>query len=150
MLFIKSLVLAFGFMAGVSSTAIVPAPVDQESSVEKRGDGPYAWCRYYQDGGFWKVGFHFRFETWGQWDDDWGQGFLDNIRGHCGANVENWGFWYDQGPPPTWGHADFWIYAYPYGNYNLPQCTLDAVWQASEKWGAITGAYCTKQYDNWS
>ncbi|EPS37232.1 hypothetical protein H072_9094 [Dactylellina haptotyla CBS 200.50] len=151
MLFTKPLILVFSSLAALSSAAALPA--EQETAVEKRedgpiqkrGDGPSAFCRYYTHYEHFSNYWHFRFDTWGQWDDDWGHGFLDNLRGKCGRNIEDWGFWYDAGQAPTWGHADFKIHDNLFDiGYLNPQCTLDAVWQASSPWGAINGAYCTQ------
>ncbi|KAF3914816.1 hypothetical protein ABW20_dc0103173 [Dactylellina cionopaga] len=77
----------------------------------------------------------YKIDTWGDWDDDWGHGFLDNLRGHC-TEIYDWGFWYDNGDTKLGGHASFNT------KVNSGQCVLDAAWAASQATGAIWGATC--------
>ncbi|KAF3937154.1 hypothetical protein ABW19_dt0209759 [Dactylella cylindrospora] len=145
----------FGLTAlfSLASAAAVPAPSAQElkergintPAFAKRENGAQAWCHVWVSrtalNGYTYEDWYFRFDTYGSWDDDWGRGFLDNLRGHCHAEVKDWGFRYEAGTPPTWGHATFWI-SNGYGIGPLPQCTLNAVWSASYAWGPIWGASC--------
>ncbi|KAF3903742.1 hypothetical protein ABW21_db0202676 [Orbilia brochopaga] len=115
--------------------------------VQKREWGANGICHVYTQGGGWDVytwtDWYFHFDTWGSWDDDWGSGFLDNLRAKCGREILDWGFWYDQGTPPTWGHANFRIrVVYPNSDSGLPDCTRDAVRAASWAWGPIDPPGC--------
>ncbi|KAF3935037.1 hypothetical protein ABW20_dc0105389 [Dactylellina cionopaga] len=104
--------------------------------LEKRDQGS-CWIHYWHGGGVWPD-WYFRLDTWGEWDDDWGAGLLDNIRGKCFIwdYVWDWGFYYDSGPPPTWGHATFKVPgAFTQANW---ECVADAVAAASWNWGPIT------------
>ncbi|KAG9055565.1 hypothetical protein FS842_001839 [Serendipita sp. 407] len=78
-------------------------------------------------------GMQYNLDTWGSWDDDWGRGFLDNLRGRCGT-ISSWGFWYtgDQ------GQASFVIAFTSDGHH----CVEDALWLASQATGAIWGVEC--------
>ncbi|KAK6516014.1 hypothetical protein TWF281_004604 [Arthrobotrys megalospora] len=84
-------------------------------------------------------------QTWGQWDDDWGAGLLDNIRGKCDTPTRkgpyDWAFGYDPGTPPTWGHATFWM---DEKGGTSSACIGDAVVAASWAWGAV---YCQFDYN---
>lgn len=91
---------------------------------------------------------YFRLSTWGTWDQDWGQGLLDNIRGQCGqyGNVELWGFGYESGAPPTNGIASFYVGKDAYWSH----CVQDAVWLASNGAGqAIEGMTCWESNKWW-
>ncbi|KAG8839253.1 hypothetical protein FRB91_007126 [Serendipita sp. 411] len=113
----------------------VPEPTPElESSpnlpatIAKR-DGNWAACYENNTGN----GIDFTINTWGTWDDDWGRGFLDNLRGQCGQ-IWNWQFNY---PYPDMGQAKFtlvwWIPAH---------CVENAIWLASNPTGAISGVSC--------
>ncbi|KAG8822928.1 hypothetical protein FRB91_008156 [Serendipita sp. 411] len=79
---------------------------------------------------------YYRLTTTGTWDDDWGRGFLDNIRGQCKAIVYDWYFgYYDDGK----GDCSFSI-----TSFAAPWCVENAIWLASEPTGAIWGVSCTK------
>ncbi|KAF3920160.1 hypothetical protein AA313_de0203987 [Arthrobotrys entomopaga] len=113
-----------------------PEAVPEEIDIEKRDQGS-CWIHYWHGSGVWPI-WYFRLDTWGEWDDDWGAGLLDNIRGKCYAwdYVWDWQFYYDEGPPPTWGHATFDISpAFATATY---QCVADAVAAASWNWGSVT------------
>ncbi|KAG8772984.1 hypothetical protein FRC20_002504 [Serendipita sp. 405] len=78
---------------------------------------------------------YYKLTTWGPWVNDWGQGFLDNIRGECKANVYNWYFqYYENGAK---GDCSFQITAQA-----APWCVENAVWDASNPTGAIWGLTC--------
>ncbi|KAF3912549.1 hypothetical protein ABW20_dc0110359 [Dactylellina cionopaga] len=111
----------------------IPVVAVKDAEVEKRG-GNWINCRKYSLGGCW---YHYDMDTYGDWDDDWGNGFLDNLRGHCG-DVDGWGFWYDNGNTKLGGHAKF---ASCTGDQ--PNCILDAAWAASQATGPIWGASCS-------
>ncbi|KAI5856233.1 hypothetical protein BZA05DRAFT_441923 [Tricharina praecox] len=65
----------------------------------------------------------------GSWVDDWGQGFLDNLRGQCGT-ITNWGFDFPDGT----GRATFSA-----SSLLKAGCVEDAIWLASNPTGAING-----------
>ncbi|KAG8827370.1 hypothetical protein FRC17_007854 [Serendipita sp. 399] len=114
---------------GVSAAPTVakggPLPVD----LVKRGDNG-ASCNKRNQGGRDYV----RVDTWGTWDNDWGRGFLDNLRGQCGW-VMDWKFeYYDNGNK---GSASFSIS----GGANA-WCVENAIWLASSPTGAIGGVTC--------
>ncbi|KAK6527753.1 hypothetical protein TWF694_004733 [Orbilia ellipsospora] len=117
------------------------------TDISKREDGANGICHVYTEGGDWDVytwtDWYFHYDTWGTWDDDWGTGFLDNLRGKCGVEILDWTFWYDAGAPPTWGRANFRIRVnWPGWSPNLPYCTRDAVTAASWAWGPIYPPEC--------
>ncbi|KAG9034857.1 hypothetical protein FS842_003771 [Serendipita sp. 407] len=112
----------------------IPEPVpepgtsdDLPATIAKR-DGNWAQC--YES--LTLIGKDFTINTWGTWDDDWGRGFLDNLRGQCG-NVWNWQFYYDG----SMGRA-----TYTLDKYSRQHCVEDAIWLASNPTGAIWGVSC--------
>ncbi|EPS44445.1 hypothetical protein H072_1550 [Dactylellina haptotyla CBS 200.50] len=168
MLFSK-VIPALSLVALVSSAAVPPAVVEEtvakreaitnvkdvpdkrantspSDALDKREWGANGICHVFpQPGasnGYSWTDYYFRYDTWGSWDDDWGSGFLDNLRSKCGAEVKDWAFWYDAGAPPTWGHATFKITGFWPGGPNLPDCTRDAVSAASWAWGPIDPPGC--------
>ncbi|KAG8819338.1 hypothetical protein FRC18_012127 [Serendipita sp. 400] len=76
---------------------------------------------------------HYGVTTWGSWDNDWGKGFLDNLRGQCG-NILNWAFSYSGSN----GYASFSI-----TGGAASHCVENAIWLASNPTGAIWGVSCT-------
>ncbi|KAF3901334.1 hypothetical protein ABW20_dc0106857 [Dactylellina cionopaga] len=130
---------------------VAPAVIKIKSKeFQKREWGANAFCHVWQ-GDYWygtqDRDWYFEYDTWGSWDDDWGSGFLDNLRSKCGTEIQDWGFRYDSGAPPTWGHATFKIHGLAFGGPNLPWCTLDAVRAASWAWGPISPGNC--EYPGW-
>ncbi|KAG8751345.1 hypothetical protein FRC14_007981 [Serendipita sp. 396] len=112
----------------------VPEPIPELGSspnlpatIAKR-DGNWAECYEHNTGN----GIDFTINTWGTWDNDWGSGFLDNLRGQCGQ-IWNWQFNYYG----DMGQAKFtlvwWIPAH---------CVENAIWLASNPTGAIWGVSC--------
>jgi hypothetical protein len=91
---------------------------------------------------------HFLIKTWGPWDQDWGKGLLDNIRGQCWwyNDVWNWQFHFDSGTPPTPGWASF-FFLQPDAYYS--HCVLDAIWLASNAAGQSIEAATCWQSDKW-
>ncbi|KAI5842278.1 hypothetical protein BZA05DRAFT_422619 [Tricharina praecox] len=76
--------------------------------------------------------FKFWVTTWGDWDNDWGQGYLDNLRGQCGS-ITDWQFSYSGSN----GLATFTTSAFIVAN-----CVEDALWLASNHTGAIWDVHC--------
>ncbi|EPS44979.1 hypothetical protein H072_1063 [Dactylellina haptotyla CBS 200.50] len=103
----------------------------KKTEIEKRG-GNWLKCVETSRIGSWRT---YKIDNWGDWDDDYGRGYLDNLRGHC-QDVYNWKFDYDEGNTSLGGHASFTIKVYN-GQY-----ALDAAWDASHPTGAIWGATC--------
>jgi hypothetical protein len=97
-----------------------------------RRDGNGASCKI-AGGKAGTIGYDFTITTSGNWDDDWGKGLLDNLRGQCGW-ISDWGFDYIGGGQ---GQAVFsttiWI---------RQHCVEDAIWLASSPTGAIGGVNC--------
>ncbi|KAK6515844.1 hypothetical protein TWF281_004435 [Arthrobotrys megalospora] len=115
-----------------------PSENTTTTALQKRG-GNWLYCRAYQVG--WHIqNFHYYIDTWGDWDDDWGTRYLQQLRKHCPSNIEQWGFWYDGNWYLNGGHAEFFE-----ASYNI-QCVLDAAWEASEPTGPIWGASCEVYY----
>ncbi|EPS37225.1 hypothetical protein H072_9114 [Dactylellina haptotyla CBS 200.50] len=121
--------------------AAIPTPDTKD--IAKREPGAQAWIHVYREykwtflGEGWETWI--RVDTWGLWDDDAGQGFRDNIVAKCSQPpLYSWYFWYDQGPPPTWGHARIWMPGYMFNFVNIPACVADAVGAASWYWGPVT------------
>jgi len=104
--------------------AAVPEPVAAgvTNVVERANNGAY--CQSWS-GGTWG----FTIETWGDWDNDWGTGLLDNLRGQCG-DIWEWEFAYNQN---TNGFARFKT-----SGLIRAHCVEDAIWLASSGTGAIT------------
>lgn len=71
---------------------------------------------------------------WGEWIQDGGKGFLDNIHGECHGDPLSWSWeWWDDGS----AHVDFLIAA------EKPNvCVQNALWDASRPSGAIWGVKC--------
>lgn len=151
MLFSKSLLLFIATMTSTITGAALPDPaatVDTPTStaLEKREvNGANCW-KYRDEYNSWYL-----IKTWGTWDQDWGKGLLDNIRGQCNRNiygdVQQWGFHFEAGPPPTPGYASFLFWNTDiYYNH----CILDAVWLASNAAGqSIEGATCWESNKWW-
>ncbi|KAG8851879.1 hypothetical protein FRB91_007320 [Serendipita sp. 411] len=118
--------LATILFSAIALTVAAPAPEASEPSelLDKR-EANGASCH--------KSSPAYTVTTWGSWDDDWGIGFLDNLRGQCGA-VENWGFSYSGSS----GQATFRLYKPASSN-----CVENAIWLASNPTGAIWGVTCT-------
>ncbi|KAF3906338.1 hypothetical protein ABW20_dc0103895 [Dactylellina cionopaga] len=115
----------------------VPITVAKDAEIEKRG-GNWINCAKRSLGGCW---YNYKMSTYGDWDDDWGKGYLDNLRGQCGGSltIEGWTFWYDENNTKLGGHAEF------AGCTDDSNCILDAAWLASQATGAIWGASCQWQ-----
>ncbi|EPS37901.1 hypothetical protein H072_8415 [Dactylellina haptotyla CBS 200.50] len=107
-------------------------PNSQGAEIVKRG-GNWINCEKRSLGGCW---WNYKMWTYGDWDDDWGNGYLDNLRGQCPDNIEGWGFWYDENNTKLGGHASFAV-----KNCD-DNCILDAAWLASQPTGPIWGASC--------
>lgn len=147
MMFHKSnLLLCIAAVTTTITGAALPNPAEDSpvTALEKREvNGANCWK--------WKNEntAHFLIKTWGPWDQDWGKGLLDNIRGECSGqfhDVWNWQFHYEAGTPPTPGYASF-FFLFPDVYYS--HCVLDAVWLASNAAGqSIEGATCW-QSDKW-
>ncbi|KAF3924573.1 hypothetical protein ABW20_dc0103879 [Dactylellina cionopaga] len=106
---------------------------DSKELAKRGGNWLNCWTRLDSSIGRWE----FYIDTWGDWDNDWGHGFLDNLRGECQREIVSWGFWYDDGNTLAGGHAHFFIW-----NLGNAQCVLNAGWDASNPTGAIWGATC--------
>lgn len=125
-------------IASSAAVAIPAAEQAQAASLAKRQDNG-AWCGKWLDSS--KNAVQYIITTWGVWDDDWGNGLLDNVRGQCDAkygNTENWAFNYQQGPPPTDGSASF----RQAKGAGASRCVEDAIWLASDPTGAIWNLEC--------
>ncbi|KAG8829397.1 hypothetical protein FRB91_007317 [Serendipita sp. 411] len=120
----KLTVLAATLFSAIALTVAAPAAEANATAepIDKRG-GNGASCGY--SGGWYTV------ESWGSWDNDWGKGLLDNLRGQCG-NIVNWGFNYGGNGN---GYAGF-------AQSGRSHCVEDAIWLASNPTGAIWGLNC--------
>ncbi|KAH7324054.1 hypothetical protein BKA65DRAFT_540601 [Rhexocercosporidium sp. MPI-PUGE-AT-0058] len=123
----------------LSSLALAAAmPVDNDD-LAKRDKPNGALCQTHQDA---NDSSFYRLYTWGVWDQDWGQGLLDNLRGQCFGNINDWKFNFESGVPPTNGVVTFWINSEGGGS----KCVQDAIWLASNgAGGAIWDVKCYYQ-----
>lgn len=128
-------------LAFVSGTVAVAIPSTNIAAALAKRDPNGAWCQKFWEGSV----LTYQVASWGSWDDDWGQGFLENLRNQCGGdlgNIENWTFYYETGPPPTPGHSQFHS-GLEGPNVNADtHCVEDAIWLASNPTGAIWGVEC--------
>jgi len=70
---------------------------------------------------------------WGQWVQDGGKGFQDNVIGQCGGYLNwNWETWNDGS-----GHVNMLV-----AHEDPNVCVQNAVWLASNPSGAIWGMKC--------
>ncbi|KAG8771964.1 hypothetical protein FRC20_005766 [Serendipita sp. 405] len=78
----KLTVLAATLFSAIALTVAAPTPEPDAVAepVDKRGTNG-ASCGT-------TLGWY-TVESWGSWDNDWGIGLLDNLRGQCG-NIINW------------------------------------------------------------
>ncbi|KAF3904453.1 hypothetical protein ABW20_dc0101658 [Dactylellina cionopaga] len=112
--------MKFSTLVGVASAiaSITAAPAGEPvTDIEKRVDNG-AHCQSWLG-----TEWGFRIETWGErWDDDWGKGLLDNLRGQCGE-ILDWRFEY---LPSHNGVASFRT-----RRAIRAHCVEDAIWLAS-------------------
>ncbi|KAH8895392.1 hypothetical protein GQ53DRAFT_804272 [Thozetella sp. PMI_491] len=121
-----------------ASLAMSVAPSKDAAMVAARDEPNGAKCTATSKSGRWDVVIN----TWGPWDDDYGNALLVQLRNHCGGEsvILGWGFGYEAGAPPTHGYAVFTINSIP------GHCLEDAIWQTSnEHGGAIWDLQCTFQ-----
>ncbi|KAG8819335.1 hypothetical protein FRC18_012124 [Serendipita sp. 400] len=123
--FIASTLLSLAAFA-----AATPTPVNVTVSDSQRVKNS-ASCKVYNNMGE----DEYRLEAKGPWVNDWGRGFLDNIRGQCDCIVFNWKFDYVADK----GIASFGITAAA-----RHWCVEDAVWLASNPSGAIWDFSCKR------
>jgi hypothetical protein len=118
------------FLFALSSVLATPMPATEDAApaVVPR-DGNTARCTIKNED-VWTYKFDIR--STGVWDDDWGHGLLDNLRGQCGW-IDRWGFDYNA----EQGHASF-VTSLAIRNH----CVEDAIWLASAPTGAIGGVNC--------
>jgi hypothetical protein len=125
-------------LASLTSATALPKPDVETTSLTAREVPNGAYCLV--DDVEWVTAFEIT--TWGAWDDDWGQTFLTNINNQCWVDhgyAQNWQFYYEEGPPPTNGHASFvFTGGWTWG----ADCVQNAIWLASESTGAIGGVEC--------
>ncbi|KAF3916621.1 hypothetical protein ABW20_dc0103957 [Dactylellina cionopaga] len=122
----------------ISLNGILAAPTTPE--ITKREAGAAAWVHFKPPVTYDPAIWTFKVDTFGSWDDDWGHGFLDNLRAKCGgdSSILDWGFWYESGQAPTWGHATFKINVFANG---VELCVGDAARAASWAWGPVDPQY---------
>lgn len=133
----STIITAVVSLSAFSTAAAIPAAEASSSGVtlskrDPNGANCWKWTDHYSS--------YFSLDTWGSWDDDWGTGFLDNLRGQCLYNIEDWGFSYAQGPSPTNGKASFKTAGL--GDFQNSGCVEEALWLASNPTGAIWNVKC--------
>jgi hypothetical protein len=107
-----------------------PAPAPTTNGVIVARDGNAASCTIHLPD---LISWDFVVNAWGPWVDDWGQGFLDNLRGQCGEQILGWQFSYSGDE----GTAQFTT-----STFIRQHCVEDAIWLASNPTGAIDGVNC--------
>jgi hypothetical protein len=116
------------WLLNLSTAAPSPAPATNGAIVARDGNG--ATCSLNSQDDL----LNFSVSAWGPWADDWGQGFLDNLRGQCGEQIFNWQFGYTDNV----GNAQFSTTLF------IPDgCVENAIWLASDPTGAIWGVSCS-------
>ncbi|KAH8719170.1 hypothetical protein GQ44DRAFT_829447 [Phaeosphaeriaceae sp. PMI808] len=148
MILSKSVVVGLVSLSNLAAGAATPrsdslAAAPAEAIEKRETNGANCWR--HTDG----LTSYWRISTWGVWDQDWGKGLLDNLKGSCGqfGSPNNWGFAFESGAPPTNGMASFRLSPAAYTSH----CVLDAIWLASNgNGGAIWDAKCWESDKWWS
>ena len=120
-----------------SSSALPAEPITKD--LAPRGNNGANECTVAVDAGRpWQYG---RVRVWGDWVNDNGKGFHDNLDGYCGPQTVGW--WATSFSRDRTGGAatvDFVIATSPQEELS---CIQNAIWKASEATGAIWGVQCT-------
>lgn len=120
---LPSLISAAPQPEAIAEAAPAPEAGITNALTKRESNGANCWRYTDYNRSYWRL------STWGPWDDDWGHGLLDNLRGQCGpdyGNLENWAFGYEAGVPPTDGWTSFDFDAPAYSS----NCVQSAVWLA--------------------
>ena len=154
MKFSNSIVMAAATLAQIATASPLVAREDSSNNTLVARDGNWATCTINNCG----LGDqNSNAEVWismgGPWANDWGHGFLDNLRGECGGDsaIYDWGYDYTDNN----GNARAHFYA-NHGNvcnldhgacpngapYCSSTCIERALWDASNPSGAIWGVTC--------